>query len=209
VTPLPHQPVPLRRRAPAAALAILAAGGLAGAGLAACGSSQTTSSSPASTTSTRSGPATSGSAAAGACSARQLVLAYSGTEGATGHLEVALSLRNGSGRACTLRGYPVARLLDAAGHTLPMRIRRGGGFFPDTRRGPQIVVLRPGRRARYGLSFATNNEYAGARRCFTVAALVARPPGTGHWTRVTLAGGGRPRIAPCGTAFVLSPVYAG
>ena len=90
-----------------------------------------------------------------------------------------------------------------------MRIHRGGGFFPDSRQRPRMVLLRPGRRAHYGLGFATNNEYAGARHCFAVAALVARPPGTSSWTRVALAGGGRPRIAPCGRQLVVSPVYAG
>jgi hypothetical protein len=100
-------------------------------------------------------------------------------------------------------------VLGAAGRTLPMQIRRGGGFFPDSQRQPRMVVLRPGRRARYGLSFATNNEYAGARRCFAVAALVARAPGTSSWTRIRLTGGGRPRIAPCGRQLVVSPVYAG
>jgi hypothetical protein len=190
----------VQRRAPAVALAILAA-----AILAACGSSQTPSSSQTSTTSARSGPP---SHTAAACGARQLSVSYGGTEGATGHLEVTLTLRNGSGRACTLRGYPGARLLDAAGRPLPMRVRRGGGFFPDSQRRPRTVVLGPGRRARYGLSFATNNEYAGARRCFAVAALVARPPGTSRWTRVPVGGGGRPRIAPCGRQLVVSPVYA-
>jgi hypothetical protein len=188
------------------ALAILAAGALT-----ACGSSQTTASSPSrSQTTTASGRSGSSArpATGGACSARQLVLAYGGTEGATGHLELTLSLRNGSGRACTLHGYPGARLLDAAGHTLPVRVRRGGGFFPDSRQRPRTVLLRPGRRARYGLSFATNNEYAGARHCFTVAALASRPPGTARWARVTLAGGGRPRISPCGASVFLSPVYA-
>ncbi len=204
MTPPADHITPLRRRAPGAAVAILAV-----AGLAACGSSQTSSSSPNSTTtSPRSGSLT-GAAAGSACGARQLELSYSGIEGATGHLEVTVSLRNGSERACKLRGYPAARLLDAAGRTVPMRIRRGGGFFPDSQRQPRIVVLRPGRRARYGLSFATNNEYAGARHCFAVAALLARPPGSSSWTRVRLTGGDRPRIAPCGRQLVVSPVYAG
>jgi hypothetical protein len=202
VTPVADPISPLWRHSLTLAFAILAA-----AGLTACASSQTpsSSSSPASTTPAggRSG------ASAGACSARQLVLSYGGTEGATGHLELTLSLRNGSGRPCTLRGYPGARLLDAAGRPLPMRVRRGGGFFPDSRRRPRTVVLGPGRRARYGLSFATNNEYAGARHCFTALALASRPPGTARWARVTLAGGGRPRISPCGPSVVLSPVYAG
>jgi hypothetical protein len=196
---------PRRRRARVpAALAVLAASALAG-----CGSSARTSSAPQSAA-TGSTPDTSAQAShAGACGTRRLALGYGGTEGATGHLEVKLTVRNASRTACTVRGYPGARLLDAAGRTLPMRVHRGGGFFPDAQRQPRTVTLLPGRRARYGLSFVTNNEYARARHCVTAATLDARLPGSSRWTRIVLAGAGHPRITPCGTQLVVSPVYLG
>jgi hypothetical protein len=210
-----------RFRVAGAGLLALAAAGL----LAACGSSQATSSSSTistiSTGSTRSAaptnPATTGTGAAPAatsatapsrCAGSQLKLAYVGTEGATGHLEVTLALRNVSPRSCTLRGYPGARLLDAAGRTLPLHFRRGGGFFPDSQEHPRLVMLQPGVRARYGLSFATNNEYTGARHCSAAAVLMARAPGATEWARVRVGHGVGPRIAPCGAQLVLSPVYA-
>jgi hypothetical protein len=134
------------------------------------------------------------------------VPAYAGTQGATGHLEVTVSLRNVSGRPCTVRGYPGARLLDASGHPLAIRVRDGGGFFPDSQSKPRQVKLVPGSRAVYGVSFVTNNEYAGARRCATAATLMSLAPGASEWKRVSLRG--HPRVTPCGDAIVLSPVYA-
>ena len=108
-------------------------------------------SAPTTSAPTTSGPTTTPAPATAlptaACAASQLKLAYVGTQGATGHFELSLSLRNLSGRACALRGYPEARLLDAAGQALPMRIKRGGGFFPDTQSRPQRVVLRSGSAA--------------------------------------------------------------
>jgi hypothetical protein len=178
---------------------------LAGLALAACGSSQSSSS-----TSTASGPATPKSAISAPqapCAASALRLSYIGTEGATGHLEVTLALHNVSGAPCTLRGYPGARLLDRHGTALPLTIKRGGGFFPDTQRDVRPVVLKPGGRARFGVSFVTNNEFAGAHVCRTAAAAMSSAPGAaGHWWRLSLRGA--PRISPCGNQLVVSPVYA-
>ena len=176
--------------------------------LAACGSSQTgSSSSSLHSRTTSAAPSASASPAPAPCPGSALSFAYGGTQGATGHLEVTVALRNVSARRCTLRGYAGARLLDGAGHKLPVRVRRGGGFFPDSQARPRLVVLAPGARAAYGLSFATNNEYAGAHVCRDVAALLSRTPGATAWRRLSL-GGGRPRVAPCGSSIVLSPIYA-
>jgi hypothetical protein len=169
--------------------------------LAACGSSQ-------STTSSTSAPAKHGTPAKTAgpiprCS--HLAVTYVNTNGATGHLEVTFAMRNTSRRTCRIEGYPAAQLLDGAGRALPMRLQRGHGFFPDTTRPPRVVMLKPGARARFGLSFVTNNEYAGAHVCRTAAAARSSAPGAaGHW-RLSLRGA--PRISPCGSQLVVSPVY--
>jgi hypothetical protein len=181
--------------------------------LAACGSSQTTSSSN-STTSTASSAqsgtsnrAGTGAAATSGCDAAQLRLAYVGTEGATGHLEVTFALRNVSSTPCRLRGYPAARLLSKNGVALPLKAQRGGGFFPDSQRAPQPVIVKPGGRAHFGVSFVTNSEYARARTCRTaVAAMSSAPASPGHWWHLSLHGA--PRIAPCGDQLVVSPIHA-
>ena len=112
--------------------------------LAACGSSETTSSSSSTTstastagsgTSNRAGSSTAASGRSG-CAANQLRLAYAGTEGATGHLEITFAVHNVSSTPCKLEGYPAARLLSKSGAALPLKIQRGGGFFPDSQRRP-------------------------------------------------------------------------
>ncbi len=134
-------------------------------------------------------------------------MSYAGTDGATGHLELTLALRNVSARSCAVRGYPGARLLGRDGHVLPMRVSRGRGFFPDTRPGPRMVTLAPGTSAHFGLSFVTNNEYAGAHVCRSALTVMSAPPGTGsHWQRVSLEH--RARIEPCGDRLVISPIHA-
>jgi hypothetical protein len=147
--------------------------------------------------------------AATPCASSQLTLAYAGTQGATGHVEATFALHNVSGHSCTLHGYPGAELLDAAGHTLPTRLKQGRGFFPDTLLVPRQVVLRPGGDARFGLGFADNNEYVGGRRCRSAVWLKSVPPHAARALRVALTGGEHPRFAPCGGQLVASPIYAG
>jgi hypothetical protein len=141
------------------------------------------------------------------CASTGLRLRFLASQGAPGHLEVTFALRNASATMCTLRGYPGARLLDAAGHTIVARLKRGGGFFPDTLSPPSRVLLAPTASARFGLSFVTNNEYAGARRCVRAMALESVPPGGAAALRLSLSGGGVPMIAPCGKQLVTSAVY--
>jgi hypothetical protein len=143
------------------------------------------------------------------CLSTGLRLTFLASQGATGHLEVTFALRNVTGTMCTLRGYPGARLLDAAGRSIVTRLKRGGGFFPDTLSPPSRVLLAPRASARFGLSFVTNNEYAGARRCVRAAALESVPPGGAGALRISLTGGGVPMIAPCGSQLVTSAVYVG
>lgn len=142
------------------------------------------------------------------CLGNDLAAAYAGTEGATGHMELTVSLRNTGQRTCVIKGYPGARLVDARGAALPLRLRRGHGFFPDTTAAPRPVTLRPGASARVGLSFVTNDEYAGARVCRTAVAVLLTPPGWSGRPGTRVALPRAPRIRPCGDRLVVSPVHA-
>jgi hypothetical protein len=174
---------------------------LAGVALAGCGSSHATSS-----TTPGAGAAHAG-ASARACSGSQLAASYAGTEGATGHLELTVALRNVSRHFCLVRGYPSARLLDAAGRALPLRVTRGHGFFPDTEAVPAPMTLKPGAKAHFGISFVTNNEFKHAHVCRTASAAMSAAPGARpRWQRVSLRSA--PRISPCGNQLVVSPVHA-
>lgn len=168
--------------------------------LAACGSSQSSSSS----SSAESTHSTSAGRSPSACSAAQLRPGYVGTQGATGHLELTLSLHNVSSRSCRIKGYPVATLIGANGKPLPMRVTHGHGFFPDTLRTARPVTLAPGARARFGVSFIINNEYRGARVCRTAVRVVAGLPG---WNGTALSLRHGPKIAPCGNQLAVSPLY--
>jgi hypothetical protein len=165
--------------------------------LAACGSSQSSSTAS-------HAPSTRSSRSPTACSAAQLRPAYVGTQGATGHLELTLSLRNISHRSCRIVGYPAATLVGVDGTALRMHTRHGRGFFPDTLRPARPVMLGPGASARFGVSFVTNSEYHGSRVCRTAARVVAGMPGSGAAVSLRRA----PKIAPCGNQLVVSPVYA-
>jgi Protein of unknown function (DUF4232) len=183
-----------RRMAGAATLVTLA--------LAGCGGSQSRSSTSASTP-----PHSAGAPHTTGCSGSQLTLSYAGTEGATGHLELHVAVRNSSQSSCLLRGYPSARLLDGAGRPLPLRVGRRDGFFPDTESGPRAVALKPGASAHFGISLVTNNEYRGARVCHAATAAMLSAPGSQtRWQRLSLRPG--PRVAPCGRQLVVSPVHA-
>jgi hypothetical protein len=120
---------------------------------------------------------------------------------------VTFSLRNVSKQRCRIQGYPATTLLGPSGKALPMRLKRGHGFFPDTMRPARTVVLAPGARARFGVSFVTNREFAGAHTCRTaVSALAAMSGWTTHPRAVSLRRA--PKISPCGDQLVISPVYA-
>jgi hypothetical protein len=195
----PYDPVAMRRR-------LLYVWPLCALALGACGGGRAKTSS---TTVPRGANQTEPAIAlAGRCSSSQLRLTYVGTQGATGHLEATFSLRNGSARPCSLRGYPGAQLFNAAGASLPTSVRRGNGFFPDSHLPVRTVVLEPGMSARFGLGFATNNEYVGGRPCPAASSLASVPPNAFQPLRVNLTGAGRPRIAPCGGELSASPVYA-
>ena len=180
---------------------IAAAAALLALALAGCGSSQSRSS-----TSASAPPHSAGAPHTAGCSGSQLTLSYSGTEGATGHLELHVAVRNSSQTACLLRGYPGARLLNGAGRLLPLHVGRRDGFFPDTESQPRAVALTPGASAHFGISLVTNNEYKGARVCRTATAAMLSAPGSrSHWQRLSLRAG--PRIAPCGNQVVVSPIH--
>ncbi len=169
--------------------------------LAGCGSSQSRSS-----TSAQAPPHSAGAPHTTGCSGSQLALSYSGTEGATGHLELHVAVRNNSQSPCVLRGYPSARLLNGAGRPLPLHVGRRDGFFPDTEAKPRSVALNPGASAHFGISVVTNNEYKGARVCRRAAAAMLSAPGSrAHWQRLSLRSG--PRITPCGSQLVVSPIH--
>lgn len=167
-----------------------------------CGSSQTA---------TRHQTTPAGSTPAGpvarACTGAQLHPTYAGSNGATGHIELTIALRNVSSRPCRVSGYPDTRLLGAGGAAITFHVGHGHGFFPDTLGRPRRMLVAPGHAVHYGIGLVTNSEYAGAHVCRTITgALSALPGGAGGWRRVSLRRA--PRLAPCGDRITVSAIHA-
>jgi hypothetical protein len=107
-----------------------------------------------------------------------------------------------------LRGYPAVELLGSDGSPLPLHTQQGGGFFPDSTAPATTVTISPGVGAQIGISFVTNDEYAGDRICRRSAAVLLRlpSPADSRWQRVSLPR--QPTISPCGDQLVISPIHA-
>lgn len=97
-----------------------------------------------------------------------------------GQVNFPVVLTNTSERTCTVRGYPGAAFVDAAGRQLgpdPLR-------SPGT---PTTVTLRPGRSAWAGLTFSSP-EVSEARTAVPAALLVTPPDEHDHLTVEWTAG---------------------
>lgn len=78
------------------------------------------------------------------CRAAQLEAAQVGQNGATGHLDTPITLRNRGTAACTLDGYADLRIVDSGGRVLAQAVgSTGRGTFFDSG-SPQPVLMQPG-----------------------------------------------------------------
>ena len=178
-----------------------AAASLAALALAACGSSQTTSSPSAPT---HDEPTCRPRRHPGRRSRLRSVAAEAGLRGHRGRdrppgADAGAAQRVEAPRARCAdtrpRGCSTAR-----GRPLPMRLDRRGRLLPrHAGHGRDGWSLAPGSRARYGLSFVTNNEYAGARRCISRRGVdVAGAGGVTMDTRHAEQRRAGPGSSPCG-----------
>jgi hypothetical protein len=154
----------------------------------------TTSSTPTSTTST--------SASTPACVASMLALSEIGNQGATGHIEVGLSLKNTSSGSCHTYGYPGVQFLDKAGGALPTKsTRTTSDFAGHVPLG--TVVVAPGDSVSFRLLFS-DSIGGGSAGCTTAYGIQVIAPDDTHTLTTTIPGG----VPECGTTTV-SPVAPG
>ncbi|GAA2065630.1 hypothetical protein GCM10009839_91630 [Catenulispora yoronensis] len=102
----------------------------------------------------------------------------------TGHVAADIALRNTSGHACTVTGFPGVSLLASDEHPLPTTVVR----FPAA---PAAVTVAPGgwihSEVRYSPNIPGDGEPAtGECEPKTVHAL-AQLPGDTKWAKITLA----------------------
>ncbi|MFE7466286.1 DUF4232 domain-containing protein [Streptomyces sp. NPDC057499] len=78
------------------------------------------------------------------CPSSGVVVDMGEVEPALGHRAVGLTLTNCGDKPYPVDGYPSVRALDEAGDPLPVKVNPGSSYM-GTDRGPQQVVLKPGR----------------------------------------------------------------
>ncbi|MGW3090223.1 DUF4232 domain-containing protein [Streptomyces sp. NPDC001108] len=79
------------------------------------------------------------------CPSSGVVVDMGEVEPALGHRAVGLTLTNCGSKPYPVHGYPSVRALDEAGDPLPVKVNPGSSYM-GTDRGPQQVVLEPGRK---------------------------------------------------------------
>ena len=79
------------------------------------------------------------------CTAGHLSGKVRESSGAAGTIALSIAVRNTSPQACTLRGFPRLKLLDAAGGPLPTHVIHGG--LAIFQRPVTTITLAPGARA--------------------------------------------------------------
>jgi hypothetical protein len=143
-----------------------------------------------------------------ACRASQLEVGLLGFQGATGHTDMPLALRNRSGAACVLNGYPYVTVVDAGGRALaPVN----GNEFRDTffDQLPALPVLMLAETPP--LPVVTPGPQQGASRGQAVMNLTwvdcRHPQAARLWLDLPSAGGRL--VVPFATAATSSPACDG
>jgi len=187
-----------------AAIALTACGGSSKRSANSSGAppSTATATTPATSTATRTTttPATPSTGIA-LCTASRLSLSFLGQQGATGHGEIAFSLRNISASSCHTFGYPGVLFLGQTGQPLPTNATRTthdfAGAVPE-----QTVTLAPGKSASFRL--LVTHGITSSAGCTTAYGLQAIPPDDTASLRTSIPGG----AYECQTATV-SPLQPG
>jgi Protein of unknown function (DUF4232) len=149
--------------------------------------------------------------AATPCLASAVTVTLEGTDGAAGTLTQLFLVRNGSGYACSLTGYPTVSFISATGATVAQvmtHTRSQGGVLGLSRAGtlPRVNLAAHGGVASFWL--ASHDVPVGVRPapCVTIARVSVAWPSASGARQVTL--GRFHQFMSCGHANVF-PVLAG
>lgn len=126
------------------------------------------------------------------------------TSGAMGHVGTTYQVHNILPGACTLFGYPGAKLLDRNFNSLPTHVRRGLANLAGT--GAPVTVTLGGTRDGYFL-LEWDHFPSPGQTCPPAAYLMIIPPND-RLPVVTSAGSGNSQIIVCGGDITASPVAA-
>jgi hypothetical protein len=144
-------------------------------------------------------PSSSGTTTPARCMLGDLQVAVAGSNGAAGHIQVEVSMRNHGAAACSLEGYPGMLLLDG---TKPLHtdvVRGSSVVVPPIR--VRLVVLQPSARAAYVFGYA--DVPTGGQSCPNSTALEVTPPNAFAHATISL------NATACGGVLTTSPVFLG
>ena len=144
------------------------------------------------------------------CLSSQLTVEHGRVGAAMGHIGItAAGFKNISKSACTLRGYPSLQMLDAKGRRIATHMRHGASASVPFI-AINLVMLTPGKTAKFDLGYANQTGY-GSASCPTSARVTVTPPNNlkpinARW-HLQPYGGSTIAKLRCGEITV-SPVYA-
>lgn len=134
------------------------------------------------------------------CDSGRLAARVLSEQGATGHIQVVVGLRNTATRPCSVTGYPDAQLLAADGRPLPTTVEHGGSPAAPAAT-PRQVTLRPGGTASFALAYSHIPGSTGTA-CPTADRVAIIPPGAHGQVVLTTP------MDPCGGVLHATPVTA-
>lgn len=109
-----------------------------------------------------------------ACLASQLRMTAAFGGAAMGHLVARYQFTNVSATACSLQGFPSARLLDSAGHALDVKIAQVATAYGWNNVPANKVQLTPGGAAYFAVG--TTDVPETGQTCVTAASTTIYPP---------------------------------
>lgn len=136
------------------------------------------------------------------CQNIQLLVRPGGSNGATGHIAIMYRIHNILPGACTLFGYPGAKLLNRNFDSLPTRVNRGLSFLAG-KNAPTTVTLQGNQDAYFVLEW--DHFPSPGQTCPPATYLLITPPND-NLPVVTYAARGGAAIVACGGDLTASPV---
>jgi hypothetical protein len=137
-------------------------------------------------------------AAAIACSANQLKVSLAGINAGVGNAGAMLKVTNKSKTACTVKGYPALKLLNAGKKTMASHISHGSGYL-FKKRPVTTVSLRPGASAYFVVEWSP--VPSGTSACPSSSYLSFALPGSSKPITIPI---GKWKMMACGGKLVVS-----
>ena len=136
------------------------------------------------------------------CQNIQLLVRPGGSNGATGHIAIMYRIHNILPGACTLFGYPGAKLLNRNFDSLPTRVNRGLSFLAG-KNAPTTVTLQGNQDGYFILEW--DHFPSPGQTCPPATYLLITAPND-NLPVVTYAARGGGAIVACGGDLTASPV---